>query len=289
MQTIGVVGKGQDVELAAMLQRLEAWADERSVRVFGEVESLPESTRLPPLEADQPLDLLLALGGDGTLLRAARLRAGQGTPVLGVNMGQLGFLTAAQGNELERALDRVRAGEHHLDVRFTLEAQVVHAGGERGDHFLALNDFAIHKGGVARVTHLDVSVSADGGRDEVGSFAGDGIVISTPTGSTAYSLSAGGPIVAPDMECVVVTPIAPHSLSIRPLVISADVSIEVRPKARTEELVLTVDGQFGRSLDEGDTVRVRRGQIRIPLVRFAGQTFFTTLRRKLNWAAPPTH
>jgi NAD+ kinase len=289
MRRIGVVGKGQGADLEAILVRLAEWAKAHEVELYAEESSLPATVHFGPLTADQDLDLLLALGGDGTLLRTARLRAGQEIPVLGVNMGQLGFLTAAQADDMETVLDQVLAGDHHLDVRFTLEARVMHEGGAPGDHFLALNDFAIHKGGVARVTHLDLSVGVGDGRDEIGSFSGDGVILATPTGSTAYSLSAGGPIVVPDMECIVVTPIAPHSLSVRPLVVSAAESIEIRPKARTEELVLTVDGQFGRALEEGDTVHVRRGEIGIPLVRFRGQTFFTTLRRKLNWAAPPTH
>lgn len=289
MQRIGVVGKSQGTDLEKMLTRLSAWAAAHDAVLFAELESLPPGVPLPPLESDQELDLLLALGGDGTLLRAARLRAGENVPVLGVNLGQLGFLTAARGEDMEAALDQVAAGAHELDVRFTLEAHVVHAGGGAGGAFLALNDFAIHKGGVARVTHLDLSVTSGNGHDEIGSFAGDGVILSTPTGSTAYSLSAGGPIIVPDVECIVVTPIAPHSLAIRPLVVSAGESIEVRPRAPTDELVLTVDGQFGLALDEGDAVLVRRGAVRIPLIRFKGQTFFSTLRRKLNWAAPPTH
>lgn len=289
MRRIGVVGKVLGADLDQILGRLVAWARRHDVELFADGDSVPVGPGLGPMDGDQPLDLLLALGGDGTFLRAARLRAGEEIPVLGVNLGQLGFLTAVQGEELEAALDRVRAGEHVLDVRMTLEARVVHGSGRPGRHFLALNDFAIHKGGVARVTHLELSVSAGNGRDEIGSVSGDGVILSTPTGSTAYSLSAGGPIIVPDLECIVVTPIAPHSLAVRPLVISADESVEVRPTGRAEELVLTVDGQVGLELDEGDVVRVRRSDTRIPMVRFPGQTFFSTLRRKLNWAARPAH
>lgn len=289
MRRIGVVGKAQGADLVAILDRLAAWASTRDVELYAEPESLPIGVSLPPLSSDQRLDLLLSLGGDGTFLRAARLRAGEGIPVLGVNLGQLGFLTAVQSDGMENALDRVLAGEHELDVRLTLEARVLHPNGKEGSRFLALNDFAIHKGGVARVTHLNLCVSAGNGWEEVGSFSGDGVILSTPTGSTAYSLSAGGPIIVPDVECIVVTPIAPHSLAIRPLVISADESVRVRPEARLEELVLTVDGQVGLELDEGDTVEVRKSETRIPMVRFPGQTFFATLRTKLSWAAHPSH
>ena len=170
-----------------------------------------------------------------------------------------------------------------------LEASVRHADGTESRRFLALNDFVIHKGGVARVTRLSLSVGLSNGHDEIGSFSGDGVILSTPTGSTAYSLSAGGPIVVPEVACIIVTPICPHSLGLRPLVIPAEDSVEVTPLDRTAELVLTVDGQFGVDLGAGDSIRVKRGDITVQLVRFPGQTFFSTLRRKLNWGAPPTH
>lgn len=289
MHRIGIVAKPTGVDLVAVLGRVRRWAEGAGVTLFGEVESLPAGHGLRALAPDQPLDLLLSLGGDGTLLRAARLRAGEEVPVLGVNLGQLGFLTTVGGAEMEAALDRVIRGEYSLDRRFTLEASVLHGDGSNGRSFLALNDFVIHKGGVARVTRLDLAVGVGEGRDEIGSFSGDGVILSTPTGSTAYSLSAGGPIIVPEVDCIVVTPIAPHTLAVRPLVIPAADVVEVRAVARSEELVLTVDGQFGVELEAGDSVRVGRGAVTVPIVRFPGQTFFATLRRKLNWAVPPTH
>ena len=170
MRRIGVVGKGQSADLEAILVRLAEWARAHEIELYAEESSLPATVHFPPLTADQDLDLLLALGGDGTLLRTARLRAGQEIPVLGVNMGQLGFLTAAQADDMETALDQVLAGDHHLDVRFTLEARVLHEGGAPDDHFLALNDFAIHKGGVARVTHLVPPVPHAHGEVDVGAL-----------------------------------------------------------------------------------------------------------------------
>jgi NAD+ kinase len=142
----------------------------------------------------------------------------------------------------------------------------------------------VHKGGVARVTRLDLLVGTDGNEDEIGSFSGDGVIVATPTGSTAYSLSADGPIIDPSMECIVVTPICPHTLAVRPLVVPAEDRITIRAQKRSETLFLTVDGQVGRELSAADTVVVQRGDARIRLIRFPGQTFFSTLRRKLNWA-----
>jgi NAD+ kinase len=290
VRRIAVVGRSPGAELGEILGRLESWAAARAITLVGDPETLPDRPAIAPLSPDDDdADLFLALGGDGTLLRAARLAARRDAPVVGVNLGQLGFLTAAGGDELEQSLDSIVAGDYELDRRFTLEASVLHADGTESRRFLALNDFVVHKGGLARVTRLSLSVGLANGHDEIGSFSGDGVILSTPTGSTAYSLSAGGPIVVPEVPCIIVTPICPHSLGLRPLVIPAEDTVEVTPLDRTAELVLTVDGQFGVNLGAGDAVRVERGAITVQLVRFPGQTFFSTLRRKLNWGAPPTH
>ncbi len=160
-------------------------------------------------------------------------------------------------------------------------------GGAPRDRFLALNDFVIHKGGMARVTRLDLLVGEGAEREEIGRFSGDGVVLSTPTGSTAYSLSAGGPIVVPGMGCIIVTPICPHTLAVRPLVISARETVTVKPLDRAGSLVLTVDGQAGTELEQTESVIIRQAAARVHLIRFPGQTFFSTLRQKLNWAIRP--
>lgn len=284
---IGVVGQSRYEELEEVLRRLHAFADRRGLELRFETElDGPGKDERPPLDLDrEPVDLLLTLGGDGTLLRGARLVAEREVPVLGINLGHLGFLTSVAEEDFEASLDRILDGEYELDRRFTLEARVVHADGREGETFLALNDFVVHQAGVARVTRLDLSVGEGDDRDEIGSFSGDGVVVATPTGSTAYSLSAGGPLIVPSVECIVVTPIAPHTLALRPLVIPSAEEVTVQGLERTESLVLTVDGQVGRELAAGDEVRVRRSDVRISLVRVPGQSFFTTLRRKLNWAA----
>lgn len=227
------------------------------------------------------VDLLVTLGGDGTLLRGARLVAPYHIPVLGVNLGNLGFLTSIPPAELESALQRVRAGDFWLDVRFTLSARVVGSDGREGPAHVALNDAVLHKGGFARVVRLAIYVGRE--LEEVGAYSADGIILSTPTGSTAYSLSAGGPIMVPEVEAFLATPICPHTLAVRPLVVPASTVLTVEVLTPSEEMILTVDGQEGVALAPGDRLVVRRGEATVPLVRFPGQSYFWTLRRKLHW------
>ncbi|MEX2528546.1 MAG: NAD(+)/NADH kinase [Gemmatimonadota bacterium] len=242
------------------------------------------------------LDLLVTLGGDGTLLRGARAVCHLGIPLLGVNLGRLGFLTSVGADgELDDALEALESGSFTLDNRFTLEVEIVpgeNGAGARGADSIppgdlhpsrALNDVVIHKAGVARVVELDLTVGGPGFEDAVGSFSGDGVIVATPTGSTAYSLSAGGPIVTPAVACLCVTPICPHTLAVRPLIVPASAPVSVR-SLRDEELVLTVDGQEGMKVPPGARVRISLGELTVPIIRLPGQTFFSTLRRKLNWA-----
>jgi len=234
------------------------------------------------------VDMILSLGGDGTLLRAARTVLDLGLPLLGVNTGNLGFLTSAGEGELEAALDRLAAGDYFLDERFTLRAWVLDDRGQEVDEYYALNDFVVHKAAVAaRVTRVDLWVEGGIRREEIGSIMGDGVIVSSPTGSTAYSLSAGGPIVHPSMECLVVTPICPHTLAVRPLVIPASRKVTIRAVDPEQDLILTVDGQEVRGLGHGEAVRVEKGEPHVQLVRFPGQSFFSTLQRKLSWAVRP--
>jgi NAD+ kinase len=252
-----------------------------------DIELAPDGATPLDLERE-PVDLLVALGGDGTLLRGARLVAGRGIPVLGVNLGRLGFLTSTAEEQIEEGLGQVLDGKGEVERRFTLQARVFNAGSPRGRRLSALNDIVVHKPGAARVTPIDLSVGEGEDRDEVGSFAADGVILATPTGSTAYSMSAGGPIIVPGMECTVITAICPHSLAVRPLVVPASTTITVRPLDPTHELQLTVDGQVERMLEAGEEIVVDRGEHDVLLVRLPGQTFFGTMRRKLNWAATPS-
>jgi NAD+ kinase len=185
---------------------------------------------------------------------------------------------------LESALEDTLEGRALMDLRFTLEGRVVHAGGTEGPSLWALNDLVLHKGGVARVVRLDLRIGRAGEEEEIGSFSGDGVIVATPTGSTAYSLSAGGPIIVPTMDCVVVTPISPHTMAMRPLVLPDHGLLSIQAVDRCDDLVVTADGQVAHPLDPGDRVEVEKGADRVALVRFPGQSYFDTLRRVLNWA-----
>lgn len=277
---IGVIGHARYAALEPTLDALSRFAAANQMELATDRELsgfLPDAKELHPAE----IDLLITLGGDGTLLRGARMVAREHKPILGVNLGYLGFLTSIAPAELETGLQRLLAGDYWLDTRFTLEARIVSKNGDEGPSYLALNDAVLHKGGVARVIRLAVFIGKE--REEIGSYSADGIILATPTGSTAYSLSANGAIVVPTVECILATPICPHSLVLRPLVLPASEDIVVEVRAPASELMLTVDGQDGEPVKAGDQVIVRRGNATVPLVRFPGQSFFATMRRKLHW------
>lgn len=283
---MGVFSQTRYSTLPTVLERLSALAREHGLEL-----SYAEAIRglCPPgsavLSSPAPaVDLLLTLGGDGTLLRGARMVAPSKTPVLGVNLGTLGFLTSVTEDEVEDAFLSLLQGDYVLDRRFTLEARVLRADGSSEGPMLALNDVVVHKAGPAQVARLSLFVGVGEETEEVGSFTADGVIISTPTGSTAYSLAAGGPIVVPSVEALVVTAISPHTLAVRPLAVPSDDRITVRSAEGGADLVVTADGQASVEMKEGDRVVVGKGGATVSLVRFPGQTFFSTLRRKLNWA-----
>lgn len=279
MIRLGVVGhRGYD-GLADILGIVFRLSGELALEPIIEPDLLEVTPGAGRLERDTEIDALLTLGGDGTLLRGARLLDGRPVPILGVNLGRLGFLTSCGQGEAELALRRLAAGDYLAERRMQLEARALDSAGALRRRWFALNDVVLHKGGFARVVHL--SVSANG--DAIGSYAADGIVVSTPTGSTAYSLSAGGPVVVPTLESIVLTAISPHTLAIRPLVLAADAELRVRTDDGPDELLVTVDGQVGTTFAVGETLVVRRADRHALIVRFPGSTFFSVLTRKLGW------
>lgn len=227
------------------------------------------------------LDVLLTLGGDGTLLQGARLAGPRGIPVVGCNLGRLGFLTAAPLEDLDWILERLVEGDYREERRLALDVAVrrADAGAEPDARFYALNDAVIHKTGFARLITLRVWVDDE----EVGQYSADGIVLATATGSTAYSLSAGGPVLVPSLDAIVATPISPHTLAVRPVVIPSDSRVVVEVRPRSEQTILTVDGQAGVELAAGDRVEVAPSDDAVRLVQFLDQSFFSVLRRKLRW------
>ena len=286
IRRLGVVYREHTPEVLAIVERIRAWSDEQGVAAL--VEDNAGRGPHPSLDLEaNPVDLVVALGGDGTFLRASRLVVGTDVPVLGVNLGRLGFLTAIPDSYLEGGLHQVISGEALLEHRFRLRAHIEAKGETTRDNFFALNDIVVHTTGAARVTPLTLSAGVDGRMEEVGSFAADGVIVSTPTGSTAYSMSAGGPIIVPTVEAIVVTPICPHSLAVRPLVLPSHQAVRIGSLDPEADHQLTVDGQVVHSLEHGEEVCVVREERPLSLVRLPGQTFFKTMRRKLNWAARP--
>jgi NAD+ kinase len=276
---LGVVGhRGYD-GLADVLRRLlslEAALDMELV-FEPDLHDLADGHRV--LDDADEIDALLTLGGDGTLLRGARFLAGRQVPILGINLGRLGFLTSCGIEDLETAVTRLASGEFRAEARMRLDARALGDDGTERKQWTALNDVVLHKGGFARM--LQLRVAANG--ESIATYAADGIVIATPTGSTAYNLSAGGPIVVPTVESILLTAISPHTLSVRPLVLPPSAEVTVRAEDGPEELLVTVDGQVGGTFTSGETLVVRRSEKPVLIVRFPGITFFSRMRKKLGW------
>jgi NAD+ kinase len=223
------------------------------------------------------VDLLLVFGGDGTMLRVAREVAGSRTPILGINIGGLGFLTAVPSSELPRALEHIWRDEFTIENRALIQATGRCSG--RPTRQNALNDFVISRGHTPRLTELEVSVD----RHPLTRYRCDGLIVSSPTGSTAYSLAAGGAVVSPTAEVFALTPICPHTLSNRSVIVSLDSTVRVRVMSLRPDTVLSADGQVTNALAHGDVITIRRSSKIVRLVHLAGTSFFDTLRRKLHW------
>lgn len=277
---VGVVGNPRYADLKSVLQQLAELSPPRGITLLTEPSLVPLwDSVLPLIDQDLP-DALITFGGDGTLLRGARLLRGREVPMMGINLGRVGFLTTATRDQLVPALDALVSGRYVLERRLSLHATIISdEGGVRSEQ-LALNDVAIHKSGVARVVRVRVSVDGE----ELGPYSADGVVVASPTGSTAYSLSAGGPIVAPGVEAMIVTPVCAHTLAVRPVVVPPDATICAEPMSPgSDDLLVSYDGQLGTTLAAGDRVYVRRAQSTVLMIRFGSEGYFTRMRQKLNW------
>lgn len=282
MIRLGVIGNRDYPDLASVLQRLLAMAASLGVEMHLEanLRAVAKGYEGPEV-APGDVDALLTLGGDGTLLRGARFLDGREIPILGVNLGRLGFLSACGPEDLEKALHRLVEGDYRGESRMMLEGRPGQPEDPR--RWYGLNDIVLHKSGKARVIWLRVEVDGE----EVASYAADGIVMSTPTGSTAYNLSVGGPVVVPNHPSIIIAPISAHALSIRPVVVPPDATIVIHADDDGTERLVTVDGQVGATLGTSETLMVRRASRSIILVRFPEMTFFTRMRKKLGWGLPP--
>jgi NAD+ kinase len=277
---VGVVGNPRYPGLKDVLALVSAQAPARGIVFYSEPRLEPFWGRELPDFADADIDALVTFGGDGTLLRGARLLGSREIPILGINLGRVGFLTTATRETLDPALDALVSGRFVIERRQALLASIKSGDGEYRSATIAVNDVAVHKGGVARVVRVNVYIQGE----NVGPYSADGIIVATPTGSTAYSLSAGGPIVVPGVEAMVVTPIAAHTLAVRPLVVPASYRIVIEPMVGwSDDLLVSFDGQTGSPLAIGECVDVRRADHRVCLIRLGGDGFFGRMRQKLHW------
>ncbi len=278
---IGIAVKGQQPGLPTLLRTLLTTIATRGIDVVVERKGAEGLTDLDPRtgsrsEILEGSDLVIVLGGDGTTLGVVREIGSKGTPVLGINLGQLGFLTDVPPDEAGAALSRVLEGEFQIRERSRLEVQVL---GDSSPPELVLND-AVFTKGTALARMIELRVNVDGAR--MATYRSDGLIVSTPTGATAYNLSAGGPLVDPDLNAMILTPICPHTLSHRPFVLPDDRGVEVE-LASTEEALVTLDGQVGLPLQPGARVRIARSAHPARFVVVPGQDSFETLRTKLGW------
>lgn len=283
MKTIGLAPNPHKKEAVRLASELVGWLAERGVRsLINEDISLeigkPESAAS---DADVAgADLLLVLGGDGTMLRWNRLALPKSTPMLGINFGQYGFITEIYPNEAKAALEKVLNGEYSISDRVVLKASLTRDRKEIGCYY-ALNDVVVSKGPMARMLGLRTSVNGK----YIVTYAADGIIVSSPTGSTAYSLSAGGPVVHPDVCVLIITPICPHTLNARSLVVPDNQKIQIVSERNTDtpEMMLTIDGQLGEHLTYGDIVEIGKADFTAKLVQIQPDSFYNKLQTRLRW------
>ncbi|MBT3296483.1 MAG: NAD(+) kinase [Verrucomicrobia bacterium] len=280
MKTLGVIANTSKPRAEDVVGRIAAKARQLDVALVAEATTAALSEAITEVSREDLLeqaDAIAALGGDGTMLRAARVLDGRDTPVMGVNIGSLGFLTSIAEDELDHALESLATGDIDLRHWAVADAVVLSQGKEVG-YYRALNDVVL-RGGSPRVVTLDLAVDGD----HVTSYVCDGLIVSTPAGSTGYSLAAAGPILTPSVEAFVISLICPHTLSSRPLVVPDSSEIVVAVGDTGGALFLTADGQVGQSLEQGDCVKIRRSEKDVRVVQIPGHSYFSVLREKLTW------
>ncbi len=278
---IGVVGRPRHDDVPGCVERLGKFAAENQIDLSFEehlTQWAPEGAQRLDLDAD-PVDLVIALGGDGTLLRGARIVAGRDIPILGINLGRVGFLTSASDEGMEHALQTFASGEHTIEERHALATTIL-SGDKKGTPEFTLNDVVVHKAGVARVLRFRVTVDGE----VVGQYSADGIIVATPTGSTAYSMSAAGPVVVPGVDALLITAICPHTLAVRPLVVSSTADIRIEHLSPyTDPVLVSYDGQWDVTLEPESVVCVTTAPSPVKLVRLGTEGFFDRVRSKLQW------
>ena len=282
MKQVAIFAKVHDPRCQGVASELVTWLEERKCQPLVDTHlarHVGYARGLTEKQIRDRAELVVVLGGDGTLISVARLFSSRQVPIVGVNLGSLGFLTEITVEQLYPVLEQCLAGSHRITERMMLEVTVTR-GDQEISHCQVLNDAVINKGALARIIELEARVNDD----FLTNFKADGLIISTPTGSTGYSLSAGGPIVQPLMKCVLITPICPHTLTNRPIVLSYQSVIRITVKSSFDEMVyLTLDGQVGVELQEGDCIQVSRAETTTALVTSPEKDYFAILRAKLKW------
>jgi NAD+ kinase len=287
IKRIGIILKPHQPDALRTICELAKWLAQKGIELVGgpeiERERVEHETGCAVAEVEserlaQSVDLILVLGGDGTMIATARMIGDQEVPVMGVNYGGLGYLAEFRIEELYTALDSILSGNYRLDKRVMLHVEL-QRGSEAVTRNRVLNDVVINKSALARIIEIEVRLN----QQFVNSFRADGLIISTPTGSTAYNLSAGGPVVFPSMNAVVITPICPFTLSNRPIVVPDDAVIELRLKTEREDVALTLDGQVGFPLKVEDRVVIQKSRTTFNLIQPTNRNYFDVLRDKLRW------
>lgn len=284
MKNLGIIANVKKELTKSVVEEITRWASQNKVDVFICEELIPligqKENSLPRSQLWERSEVLISLGGDGTMLASARAVGEHQTPILGINLGGLGFLTEMTSNDLQNTLDKLKNGDYFIEKRMVLETEI--EGGKKFDQY-ALNDVVIDKGEVARLFLLHLFT-----KDKfICSYSADGLILSTPTGSTAYSLAAGGPIINPRMNAIIVSPICPHSLASRPIVFSENETLKVTVEISSRQAVLTIDGQVAFGVESGSSVLVRKAKHSVNLIKFRDRSFYEILRRKLHWGARP--
>lgn len=280
MKKIGIICKAGRPEPLEILKGFLPWLNNKGLEIFLDIETASILNIKGYSRSEIPLhaEMVTVLGGDGTILNVARLVCEKGIPILGVNLGGLGFITEIQRDDLYEAMEKTLSGESAIEERMMLTAPI-HRHGERIAEYTVLNDVVINKGVLARIIDLETYIN----KTYVTTFRADGLIVSTSTGSTAYSLSAGGPVLYPTLDSIVLTQICAHTLTNRPTVLPDDVLIEIKLKSPSEDVFLTLDGQVGFSLRKEDVVEVKRSPFKTRLLIPFERDYFQVLRTKLKW------
>ncbi|MEW6409957.1 MAG: NAD(+)/NADH kinase [Nitrospirota bacterium] len=280
MKKIGIITKLRNNEAVAAARDLSVWLKEKDCEVYLDNEAASEldiegykRSDIPPL-----VDMIVVFGGDGTLLSAARLVGDSGVPILGVNLGGLGFITEVPIGKVYTAIEGILSGNYYIEERLMLTTHI-HRENEKLADYDVLNDVVINKGALARIIDMDTYIN----KIYVTTFKADGLILATPTGSTAYSLSAGGPIIYPTLNAFVLTPICPHTLTNRPIVLPDDCLVEIVLNSKNEDVFITLDGQAGFSLRYKDIVEIKKSPTKIRLLACPDKDYFSILRTKLKW------